>query len=263
MNVAVPVLSCLNNGVHVLPTALLSTHTGSEFSGYTFLDLTGELKKIIHHWRTLDLEFDGILIGYLGSLEQIGLVKEIIHDFLKPDGISVLDPVMGDHGVLYSHFDNRYVHAMRELTKEVTILIPNMTEASFLLEKEYSRIPYTKEKVKEYLRELSQLHGGKSILTGISYDEKEIGAAGYDSDCKQFVSATAPIHPAHFDGTGDLFSSVVAGMLFQGNTLEFTIETAVAYMDRVIVRTLESGIDLKYGIQFETDLPFLMNRFYQ
>lgn len=263
MNVAVPVLSCLNNGVNILPTALLSTHTGSGFPDYTFLDLTGELKKIINHWRKLELKFDGILIGYLGSLEQIGLVEEIISDFLKPEGISVLDPVMGDHGILYSGFDAEYVSEMRILSGMVSVLIPNMTEASFLLQKKYSMIPYTEKVIREYLQELSHLHNGKSVLTGVSYDGSEIGAACFDQEGQQYASAMAPIHPAHFDGTGDLFSSVVAGYLFQGKSLEFATKTAVEYLNRVIVRTLESGMDLKYGIQFETDLPYLMEQLYQ
>lgn len=263
MNVALPVLSCLNNGVNILPTALLSTHTGSSFPDYTFLDLTGELKKILAHWRELDLKFDGILIGYLGSLEQISLVEEIIEHFLKDEGISVLDPVMGDHGVLYSGFNDEYISEMRQLCGMVSVLIPNMTEASFLLQKEYSTIPYTEETIHEYLQELSHLHNGKSVLTGISYDGENIGAACFDQEKQEYASALAPIQPAHFDGTGDLFSSVVAGYLFQGKPLAFATKTAVEYINRVIVRTLESGMDLKYGIQFETDLPYLIERLYQ
>ncbi|UJF16361.1 pyridoxamine kinase [Jeotgalibaca sp. MA1X17-3] len=263
MNVALPVLSCLNNGVNILPTALLSTHTGSSFPDYTFLDLTGELKKIVAHWRELDLKFDGILIGYLGSLEQISLVEEIIEHFLKDEGISVLDPVMGDHGILYSGFDDEYISEMRQLCGMVSVLIPNMTEASFLLQKEYSTIPYTEEMIHEYLQELSHLHNGKSVLTGISYDGENIGAACFDQEKHEYASALAPIQPAHFDGTGDLFSSVVAGYLFQGKSLAFATKTAVEYINRVIVRTLESGMDLKYGIQFETDLPYLIERLYQ
>lgn len=262
MNVAVPVLSCLNNGVNVLPTALLSTHTGPGFQDYTFLDLTGELKKILEHWHKLELKFDGILIGYLGSIEQIGLVEEIISNFLKPDGIVILDPVMGDHGVLYSAFNEEYCTEMRKLCGMASVLIPNMTEASLLLKREYPTLPYTKEEVYDYLQELSHLHGGMSVLTGISYDGKKIGAASFDQEKNRFTSATAPIHPAHFDGTGDLFSSVVAGFLFQGKSLEFAVETAVEYVNRVIVRTLESGMDLKYGIQFETDLPYLIEQLY-
>lgn len=263
MNVALPVLSCLNNGVNILPTALLSTHTGSSFPNYTFLDLTKELKHILHHWSELDLKFDGILIGYLGSLEQISLVEEILSTFLKEDGISVLDPVMGDRGVLYSGFNDEYVSQMRQLCKKASVLIPNMTEASFLLKKNYITIPYTEEIIHEYLQELSHLHNGKSVLKGISYDRKNIGIACFDPMEQKYASAMAPIHPAHFDGTGDLFSSVTAGYLFQGKSLTFATKTAVEYMDRVIVRTLESGMDLKYGIQFETDLPYLIEKLYQ
>lgn len=263
MNVAAPVLSCLNNGVNVLPTALLSTHTGSVFTDYTFLDLTGEIKKILDHWQTLGLTFDGILIGYLGSREQIDLVSRIIDHFLIPGGKVVLDPVMGDHGVLYEGFDAEFVAEMRKLCRKVSILIPNMTEASSLLGKEWHPGPYEEEMVRDYVVGLSNFSSGKSVLTGVSFDGETLGAASFDAVQNRFSCSTAPIHPGHFDGTGDLFSSVVAGLLFQSKSLEFAVETAVEYVNRVIVRTLKSGVDLKYGVQFETDLPYLMERLYR
>lgn len=263
LNVAVPVLSCLNNGVNVLPTALLSTHTGVGFSDYTFLNLTSEIKKILTHWKKLKISFDGILIGYLGSTEQIELIQYIIKEFLKPGGLTVLDPVLGDHGFLYAGFDDEYVEEIRKLCREVSVIIPNLTETSFLLQRSYHPGPYTEKEVKDYLKELASLNRGIVILTGVRFDEKNVGAASYHYETKEYAYAAGSHHEGHFDGTGDLFSSVVAGFLFQGKSLQLATETAVEYVNRVIVRTLDSGIDLKYGVQFETDLPFLMEQLYQ
>lgn len=257
-NVAVPVLSCLNNAVNILPTALLSTHTGIGFSDFTYLDLTDEIKKIVNHWQSLNIKYDGILIGYLGSTEQMDLVKRIIRDFLKPGGITVLDPVMGDHGFLYTGFDSGYVREMRQLCSEVSVIIPNMTEASLLLDRPYKRGPYTKKYVEEIIKGFSQLNNKTTVLTGVRFNDNELGAASYNAGSDNITYSFDKWHQGHFDGTGDLFSSTVAGLLFQKKPLEEATNTAVAYVNRVIQRTISSGIDPLFGVQFETDLPFLM-----
>lgn len=263
MNVAVPVLSCLNNAVNVLPTALLSTHTGVRFPDYTFLDLTSEIKKIIQHWKVLSIQFDGILVGYLGSIEQINLVRELKRDFLKEDGILVLDPVMGDHGFLYPGFDTMYVEEMRKLCQEVSVLLPNMTEASLLVGRDYQPAPYTPEQIESLLKELASLNRQKVMLTGVSFEAGKVGAASYDYEDQTMTNAFGPLQPGLFDGTGDLFSSVIGGFMFQRKPLSYAMETAVEYVHRVIMRTIESGAELRFGVQFETDLPYLIERLYQ
>lgn len=263
LNVAVPVLSCLNNGVSVLPTALLSTHTGVDFSDYTFLDLTDEIQKIIQHWKSLSLEFDGILVGYLGSIEQIELVRQIKEAFLKPEGVVVLDPVLGDNGFLYPGFDYDYVSELRKLCREVDVLIPNMTEASFLLETAYQPGPYSKKHIEDTLKKLSQITKQQIILTGVSFEKGTVGAASYQADDEQISYAAGKHHPGHFDGAGDLFSSTIAGLIFQKKPLTFTIGTAVTYVNRVIARTLASGAELRFGVQFETDLPYLIKQLHE
>lgn len=257
-NVAVPVLSSLNNAVNILPTALLSTHTGIGFSDFTYLDLTNEIKKILNHWQSLGIKYDGVLIGYLGSIEQIALVKRIIRDFLKPDGIAILDPVMGDHGFLYTGFDAGYVREMRELCSAVSVIIPNMTEASLLLDRPYKSGPYTKEYVEEIIKELAALNSRTTILTGVRFNDEELGAASHYAGSPDINYCFDKWHQGHFDGTGDLFSSTVGGLLFQKKTLEEATTIAVAYVNRVIQRTINSESDPLFGVQFETDLPFLM-----
>lgn len=263
MNVAVPVLSCLNNAVNVLPTALLSVHTGIEFPEYTFLDLTGEIKKIVDHWEQLKLQFDGILVGYLGSLEQIEMVRRIKQTFLKPDGQFVLDPVMGDHGFLYPGFDYEYVRAMRQLSREAHLIIPNKTEASLLLDIDYQAGKHTFEDVKAMLVALADLNRENVMITGVSFEEGKVGAASHIYGSAEFSVETGPFHPGHFDGAGDLFSCTAAGFLFQRKSLSFAMATAVTYVNKVIVRTIESGAELRYGVQFETDLPFLIEQLYK
>ena len=76
MTVALPILSACGHEVCILPTAVLSTHTGG-FSGWTFRDLTDDIQAISDHWLEEKIVFDGIATGYLGSFEQIDLMKEM------------------------------------------------------------------------------------------------------------------------------------------------------------------------------------------
>lgn len=259
MNVAQPVLSILNNEVNVLPTALLSTHTTSGFQDYTYLDLTEESDKILAHWKSLGRTFDGILVGYLGSTEQINRVHTIIDSFLNKDGLFILDPAMADAGELYDAFDETYVSNMRELSKRSDIMLPNITEAAFLTETQFDATDDLN--VEEVIHRVASLNKKDAIITGVTR-EREMGAASYNYKTGEFHVTYGPFFDGHFEGTGDLFSSVVAGLLLQGKSIHYAMEVAVNYTNKVIKRTSESGIEIRYGVQFETDLPYLIERLY-
>lgn len=260
MNVAVPVVSCLDNWVSILPTALLSTHTGKEFEGYTFLDLTQEMGGILQHWQSLGIKFDGILIGYLGSRQQIDIVRGIIHTFAAEDAHIVLDPAMGDQGVLYPGFTLEYVDEMAALCHEATLITPNVTEACFLTKRPMLKKPYKEAEVAELLADLRVLNPKSVVLTGVSLEPEKIGAVCVSQDEPEAQYAFAKHFPGHYDGAGDLFTSVVGALLFQNLPLTVATETAVRYNSMVIERTLESGRELHYGVQFETDLPYLIEQ---
>lgn len=260
MNVAVPILSSLNNSTHMLPTALLSTHTGAGFEDYTYLDLTSEMSKILDHWKQLGLSFDGVLVGYLGSHKQIEIVKRIIKEFATPEAVIVLDPVMGDHGELYNGFDEEYVQEMRELCQLSTVIIPNLTEAAYLTNIPYQKGPHTSEDVERLMKKMVQLNKKQVVLTGVMLSENEIGAASMTQKDQQVSYAFSPVYPGRFEGTGDVFSSVIAGFLFQQISLDLAMTSAVEYVEKVIIRTLENRPSLRFGVQFETDLLFLIER---
>ncbi|MER2295767.1 MAG: pyridoxamine kinase [Desemzia incerta] len=260
MNVAVPILSSLNNSTHMLPTALLSTHTGAGFEDYTYLDLTSEMSKILDHWKQLGLSFDGVLVGYLGSHKQIEIVKRIIKEFATPEAVIVLDPVMGDHGELYDGFDEEYVQEMRELCQLSTVIIPNLTEAAYLTKTPYQKGPYASADVERLMKKMVQLNKKQVVLTGVMLSENEIGAASMTQKDQQVSYAFSPVYPGRFEGTGDVFSSVIAGFLFQQISLDLAMTSAVEYVEKVIIRTLENRPSLRFGVQFETDLLFLIER---
>lgn len=260
MNVAVPILSSLNNSTHMLPTALLSTHTGAGFEDYTYLDLTSEMSKILDHWKQLGLSFNGVLVGYLGSHKQIEIVKRIIKEFATPEAVIVLDPVMGDHGELYDGFDEDYVQQMRELCQLSTVIIPNLTEAAYLTKTPYQKGPYASEDVERLMKKMVQLNKKQVVLTGVMLSENEIGAASMTQKDQQVSYALSPVYPGRFEGTGDVFSSVIAGFLFQQISLDLAMTSAVEYVEKVIKRTIENRPSLRFGMQFETDLLFLIER---
>ncbi len=258
MNVAVPILSCLENWVSILPTALLSTHTGKGFEDYTFLDLSAEIPAILNHWRSLGIKFDGIVIGYLGSIEQIKLMESIIKQFSTEEALIVVDPVMGDHGTLYPGFTSEHVEAMRKLCQFADVLIPNVTEACLLTETNYPEKPHNKEKIEPIIRKLTDKNNRNIVLSGITGNERQVGAAFISKGSSKIHYAFSEVYPGHFDGVGDLFTSVVAGFLFQKHSLKRANEVAVNYISRVVKRTIEDQIDPLYGIAFEKDLMYLM-----
>ncbi|MEK6189767.1 MAG: pyridoxamine kinase [Carnobacterium alterfunditum] len=258
MNVAVPILSCLENWVSILPTALLSTHTGKGFEGYTFLDLSAEIPAILNHWRSLGIKFDGIVIGYLSSVEQIRLMKKIILQFTNEEALIVLDPVMGDHGNLYPGFSSEHVTAMRELCQFADVLIPNVTEACLLTGTTYPKKPHTKKIIDPIISKLTKQNKQSIVLSGVTGTEKQVGAAFVTKGSSEICYAFSQVHPGHFDGVGDLFTSVIAGFLFQQQSLRRANEVAVNYISKVVKRTIDDQIDPLYGIAFEKDLRYLM-----
>ncbi|MCM1358335.1 MAG: bifunctional hydroxymethylpyrimidine kinase/phosphomethylpyrimidine kinase, partial [Prevotella sp.] len=130
LTVALPVISAMGIETAVIPTAVLSTHTGG-FTGYTFRDLTGDIPEISRHWKSLDIKFDSVYTGYLGSAEQIEIVSKFFDDFRTENNFIVVDPVLGDNGRFYAGFNEDFAGKMAGLCSKADYIIPNMTEACF------------------------------------------------------------------------------------------------------------------------------------
>src|SRR6056297_1831656 len=165
LTVIIPILSNMGFQVCPVPTAVLSTHTGG-FKDFQFIDLTPQLQAYIDHWKSLNLKFDAIYSGFLGSEEQIDIVRGIFKDFKREDQLKVIDPVMGDDGKRYQTVTDGMVKGMRQLISEADIITPNITEASFLLER---KIPttITDEEIKAWLKELSTMGPIFSVITSV------------------------------------------------------------------------------------------------
>lgn len=170
LTVVIPILSSMGFQVCPLPTAVLSSHT--QFPHFSFLDLTDEMPKIIAEWKKLEVQFDAIYTGYLGSPRQIQIVSGFINDFRRPDSLVVIDPVLGDNGKLYTNFDKEMIIEMRHLITQADVITPNLTELFYLLDKPY-KAENSDEELKAYLlhqgeerREVSGLLGKSGINGG-------------------------------------------------------------------------------------------------
>lgn len=256
LTVALPVLSACGVHASALPTALLSTHTG-EFTGYTCLDLTAEMRKILAHFETLPLRFDAVYSGFLGSAEQISLVGETIRRCRSVGALAVVDPVMADQGRLYATYTPEMVVGMRALCRLADVIVPNVTEACLLLDAPYAAEPDEKQ-TEVLLKCLAKRFGcGQVIITGVKRGGL-LGATGLNAADGRVTFAGAPMLPHVFYGTGDVFASALTGALLRGRSTEHAIRLAVGFTNEAMRHTLENGLPLRYGVAFEQAIPWLV-----
>lgn len=254
LTVALPILSAAGVETPVIPTAVLSTHTGG-FEGFTFRDLTEDIPKVSAHWQALALEFDAIYTGFLGSFEQINIVSEIFDRLGKNGSLILVDPVMADNGELYKIFSPEFARGMAKLCEKADILVPNLTEAALILDEPYRQGPYTADYIESLLKRLSALGPEKVVLTGVFFDEDTLGAAAYDRGQNSVSYAFAERVPGYYHGTGDVFASALLGALMNGISLPDSAKAAVDFTVASIKKTRKAGSDLRFGVNFEQSIP--------
>lgn len=246
MTVALPILSACGHETCILPTALLSTHTGG-FGKPAVVHFDDALDAMWRHWKQNDIRFDAILVGYLGSLKAIETAERIIAEMLAPGGVAIVDPAMADHGRLYSGFDEAYAKAMAALCRKADILIPNITEAAML-----SGQPYREDLSEEYVdRLLDALGHERVVLTGVGYKCGQTGVLIREGEHQRYYS-----HPRigkSYHGTGDIFAACFTGALMQEKTLYDAARIAADLTCKCIENTHKAPAHW-YGVKFETVL---------
>ncbi len=257
LTVALPILSCAGLDTGVLPTAILSTHTG-DFQGYTYRDLTEDILPITAHWKSLGLRFDALYSGFLGSYDQIDLVARLMEDFRHENTLCMVDPVMADNGRLYATYTREMAQGMHRLCRKADIITPNMTEACILLNTPYQPAGFTKQETEDMLRRLCDLGPRQAVLTGVTLGEDQLGTAAYDAATDEVSYAFEGRYPGIFHGTGDILGSALLCGLMNGKSLAESAKLAVRFTHRCIQYTLESGQERRYGVRFEAALPFLI-----
>lgn len=260
LTVITPILSCMGVQVCPLPTAILSTHSGG-FGEMAFMDLTEGMEGYIEHWKSLNLSFDYIYTGFLGNEKQIDKVVGFCKHFKRTgEEYIVVDPVMGDNGKLYKTYNSIMQEKMRHLVELADIITPNVTEAMFLLKREYIERTYKDNEIKEILKALAQMGPKVVIITGIIDESGKKANVAYDA--KQDIFWKVPYHEmaVHYPGTGDAFTSVLIGALIQGDSLPMAIERASRFISLAIRTTYGYCTDTREGIMLEKVLPALFNR---
>ena len=254
LTVALPILSACGHETVILPSAVLSTHTGG-FKNFTFRDLTDDIPAIQKHWASEGITFDAIYTGYLGSTKQIGYVASIMDELGRENCLKVVDPAMADNGKLYYGFDDAYVQAMATLCCKADIILPNITEACFMTGMEY-KSEYDESYIYDLLRAMYEKGMKNIVLTGIGYTPDTTGAVIYDGKAIQYYRHKRLDVSSH--GTGDVYASAFVGAMLRDFSEYDSARIAADYTVRCIENTMGDKTHW-YGVKFETAIPDLLD----
>ncbi len=253
--VIIPVLSAMGVQVCPVPTAVLSAHTGG-LGEVEFRDLTDYLAPALAHYRRLELEFDCIYSGFLGSVDQIDHCLEFIAAW--PQALAVVDPVMGDHGKAYQTYTPEMIRRMGELVAAADVITPNLTEACMLLGEPYRHQPLTRMEAKSMLARLSELGPDYVVITGVPVASLPgVANLGYDREKNAYWCSVSDYIPVSYPGTGDIFASVLTGAMLGGDSLPIAVSRATSFVQLAIKTTFSYGSDPRYGVMLERVLGWL------
>ncbi len=257
LTVALPIISAMGVEAAVLPPAVHSTHT--QFSGFTFRDLTEDILPIVNHWKKENFDFSAVYTGYLGSEEQLNITSEIFDTFKTKQNLVLIDPVMADNGKLYKGFTQEFADKMALLCGKADIVVPNLTEAAFMLHTPYTE-SYDEAYIQNLLKRLCGLGAKTAVLTGVSFEEGKLGVMSYETENNRFFSYFREKIPVAFHGTGDVFASALLGALMNDKGIDESLRVAVDYTVECIKLTLANPDHRLYGVDFERAIPYLIER---
>lgn len=245
--VSLPVISHMRVQACLLPTSIFSNHTG--FPSYYYNDFTDKMPRFMEEWKKLDLRFEGIASGFLGSAEQIEIVREFIHQFRDERTQVIIDPVMGENGKAYPTYTEEMCDKMKHLVEYADILTPNVTEACMLTGMPFKEKDWQRKELLEMMARLRELGAEKIVVSGL--------------DSGQFISNAVSEVPGECkllrqkrvgkvrSGTGDIFSSIIAADCVNGVDFETSVRKAAAFVQECIRVTERFDIPETDGVCFE------------
>lgn len=251
LTVALPVLSALGHRCSVLPTAVLSTHTG--FQSPVVIPMTSHLQSFGAHWARENVKFDAVTTGYLSDPQQAEAVLSLVKDHRAKGSLIITDPAMGDHGKLYRGMGPGHIAAMQKLCSQADILLPNLTEAALLTQTPYPPNPSQAELRLLSASLLSRFPAQAVVITGVSGTAGTIGFYGCHRETGEFTYQV-PVVPRQFHGTGDLFAAVFTGCLLQGWEIPSAAAKAADFVRLCVAGTPSVT---PHGVAFEPQLPEL------
>lgn len=253
ITVALPIISAMKVQCCPVPTAILSNHTG--YPTCFFDDYTEKLPLYIDKWKELGLSFDGVMTGFLGSVEQIDMVLDFIHYFKKEDTKVLVDPIMGDNGMAYQTYTQEMCEEMKELVQYADIITPNLTEACILTDTPYQETGWSKRKLADLSYKLLMMGPEAVVITGIVKNDGIINVILEKG--KEPVFQTIKRVGTERPGTGDVFASVVGAGVIHGMPLADAVKKASVFVKKCIEKSEEMEIPLQDGVCFEECLSFL------
>lgn len=256
LSVILPVLSAMGVQALPIPTAVLSTHTGG-LGEVEFRDLTDFIPPVLEHYKRLGLELECIYTGFLGSQQQIDHCLDFFSAY--PKGLTIVDPVMGDHGRAYKTCTPEICARMSELVRAANVITPNLTEACILLGREYDARPLTRADAKSMLVRLSELGPEYVVITGVQLATSQLANIGYDRGNNTFWAVSCNYVPVSYPGTGDIFASVLTGAFLTGDSLPIAMSRATQFLEKAIKTTFSYGADTRHGVMLEMAIPTLIS----
>lgn len=256
LTVALPVISAMGIETAIVPTAVLSTHT--QFDNFTFRDLTDDMEGIMEHWKAENFKFDAIYTGYLGSKRQIKIVSEYFDSFKNNSNYIIVDPAMADNGKMYTGFDKHFALKMAKLCEKADIILPNISEACFMLGKEYIGEDAAPSLIKELLTELASLGATTVVITGVKFEHNNFGFMGYDTKTKEFFQYCTEEVPMKSHGTGDVFASTFTGALMNDFSVFDSLKIAANFTCACIRNSYNDPDAVNYAVNFEAEIPYLL-----
>lgn len=251
--VSLPVISHMKVQGCVLPTAIFSNHTG--FSSYYYQDYTEHMPQYMEEWKKLDLRFEGIMSGFLGSAAQIQIVRDFIRQFRDERTQVIIDPVMGENGRAYPTYTAEMCDKMRHLVEFADILTPNVTEACMLTDLPYKESGWKMREITEMMEKLRELGADKIVISGLNSDEFISNAVSeYPGDLRIFRQKRVGRVRS---GTGDIFSAIIAADCVNGVSFDESVRKAGAFVKKCIAVTEQAGIPETDGVCFEQVLSTL------
>lgn len=254
---SIPIAAVCQVETMLLPTVLLSSHTGG-FPDVVIEDMTDLNRAYFRQWKKLNVKAAGILSGYCRNPQQL---RQLAMYAKQTETPLIVDPIMGDSGRLYTGFTSSYVEAMKELTQSAKLILPNLTEAALLTGREYVGEHYDFSVIEDLLEALAKQVTADIVLTGISFDDSQIGVAYFQQQTGEIITYLSKKYPANFFGTGDILSTLLAVATIEQINLHQAIPLALEFIDKSLRQTLSLNRDLKLGIYFEPFLAELQETF--
>ena len=252
LTAAIAVLSVMGVQPCPMPTAVLTNQTG--YPNFHSVDLTDELNHYSEMWSLNRAEFDGIYSGYVAGESQIDIIYDFISKFRRSNTKVIVDPVMGDNGILYSSYNSETCRKVCQLAKTADIITPNLTELCILANADYNRLTsFCNDK--NYLEMIAQ-----TAKRAISHENQSIAVTGIkkglflyngiiSKDSSHFEKSVQ--HGDSFSGTGDIFASILCASVINGEKLETAVLKATTFLEEVIADTIKEPYDRNDGVNFE------------